>query len=236
MIEQVRLDIMRIVTGARRGTSHEALYAESGWNSLTQRRQTIKLINFDKIVCNDAPQYLINLLPQKIGDTRPESRIADNFRMIKSRTQVYKNSFIPSSINDWNNTKSKDRSRENWKNSLKYQPNYLFHYGDRALGVVHAQLRMKCSKLKAHLYSLHVTDSPACDCGYDREDANHFLLNCPLFANERDIMLNVITASYHGDVNCDLLLLGNHELSKETNEMVFKAVHMYIKETNHITI
>ena len=41
----------------------------------------------------------------------------------------------------------------------------------QVLGIRHAQLRMKCSRL--HLFSVHDVDSPACPCGHDCEDSNH---------------------------------------------------------------
>ena len=51
---------------------------------------------------------------------------------------------------------------------------------------------MKCSKLNFHLFSLHVVDSPACPRGHDCEDSNHYLLQCPLFYQARNRVINEI--------------------------------------------
>ena len=67
------------------------------------------------------------------------------------------------------------------ENLHKVKPNELYYYGNRSTNIKHAQLRMKCSRLNAHLYNLHVVDSPGCSCGHDIEDNNHYLLICPLY-------------------------------------------------------
>ena len=44
---------------------------------------------------------------------------------------------------------------------------------------------------KDHLFShIHVVESPACPCGYARENNKHFLLECNLYNNERTQMLD----------------------------------------------
>ena len=89
----------------------------------------------------------------------------------------------------------------------------LLYYGSRTNNYKHAQLRMKCSrpKLNFHLYSLHVLDSPACPCGHDREDSNHYLLHCPLYFQARITMLNKIRHLTRTHISCDLLLDMGHQ-------------------------
>ena len=72
---------------------------------------------------------------------------------------------------------------------MKFVPNVLFNYGERNINIICAQLRMKCSNLHKHLYDLHVVDSPACACGHNVEDVNHYLLVCPLYELCRDDMI-----------------------------------------------
>ena len=35
----------------------------------------------------------------------------------------------------------------------------------------------------------HVSESPACGCGFDNEDTEHYLLQCPLHLAPRQLML-----------------------------------------------
>ena len=57
--------------------------------------------------------------------------------------------------------------------------NPLFYKGSRLNNIKRVQLRMKCSKLNADLFLLHVVDSPECICGNDVENSD-FLLNAHL--------------------------------------------------------
>ena len=122
------------------------------------------------------PQYLQSLIPEKIGTKRPQSRNPDNFYSMRSRIETYRLSFIPSSVRLYNSLDIVDRSFE-YDNSLMKRPSpSLFYHGSRSSGIKHAQLRMKCSKLNFHLFSLHVADSPACPCGNDCEDSKPLLV------------------------------------------------------------
>ena len=168
------------MTGARRGTSHNLIYKETGWPKLSERRTATKLKNLIKIANNDTPHYLHNLLPPKIGD---------NYRLIKTRTETFRKSFIPSTVKLWNDLPLHERSHEHSVSMSKSHPNILFYEGPRDANVKHAQMRMQCSKLNGHLFQLHVTDSPECPCGYCIEDSKHFLLNCPLYNIPRQRMM-----------------------------------------------
>ena len=235
MLENFQLDIARTVTGARKGTSHEKLYMETNWPTLKERRNAIKLKNFMKIINNDTPNYLTALLPDTLGVTRPGSRNADHFKLVKTRTETYRNSFIPSSVKVWNQLDSKDRT-VNYVHSLcDTKTNPLFYEGSRDINVKHSQLRMECSKLNAHLFSLHVTDSPACNCGFNLEDCNHYLLACPLYTVERHIMLQTISNVIDvRTLTVNDLLLGIDKLTLEQNKLVFKAVHEFIRATSRL--
>ena len=100
--------------------------------------------------------------------------------------------------------------------------------------VKHAQLRMKCSKFNFDLFSLHVIDSPACPGGHIREDSNHYLLQCPLYFQARNKMLNDIRQLCTFHIPGALLLYGAVELDYATNCKLFDAVHDYIEETGRL--
>ena len=92
---------------------------------------------------------------------------------------------------------------------------------------------MKCSLLSGHLYDLHVIDSPACQCGVDFEDINHFF-NCPLFGAERtELLTNLLTLGIT-NVNLSLLLIGCDDYDEELNKNIFKFVHHFIDSTGRL--
>ncbi len=101
--------------------------------------------------------------------------------------------------------------------------------------IKHAQLRLKCSKLNSHLFDLHVMDSPACLCGHNVEDSVHFLLHCQLHANSRDKMLQTINdLLVDQNLNVNILLHGSEKLDFKINCDIFKAVHLFISESNRL--
>ena len=62
-IESIQYNAALAVTGAVRGTSSENLYQELGFESLQQRRWYRKLCCLFKIIKNQSPSYLFQLVP-----------------------------------------------------------------------------------------------------------------------------------------------------------------------------
>ena len=92
-------------------------------------------------------------------------------------------------------------------------------------------MRMLCSELNDHLFShIHVVESPECQCGHHRETNKHYLLECPLFMNERGEMLNNL-AQINFRPTVSNLLNGNHDLPVALNVQAFGFIHDYIKAT-----
>ena len=67
-LEQVQLNAARIVTGLPILSSLNSLYYVMGWDTLAERRTNKKLILTYKIIHNDAPSYLSDLLPIRINE------------------------------------------------------------------------------------------------------------------------------------------------------------------------
>ena len=93
--------------------------------------------------------------------------------------------------------------------------------------VIHAQLRMNCSNLNAHLHNLHVIDSPACVCSHSIEDTAHFFLYCPLYYTQRLALQNIV--SRYTEFKLETLLFGDTNIDNEDNITIILAVHDYIK-------
>ncbi|MCP3892815.1 MAG: hypothetical protein GY702_28655, partial [Desulfobulbaceae bacterium] len=182
------------------------------------------------------PTYLSSLLPQRIGDVRPTSRNKDNFFIMKTRTETYRSSFVPSSVRLWNSTNSNYRTLEHISKSMKKKSEYILTFGSRINNIKHAQLQLQCSKLNSHLFALHVMESPSCLCGNNLEDNVHFLLQCPLFHTCRAKMLQT-ARNVIGDqtlVNVEILLHSLKDVDYKINERIFEAVHQFISESNRL--
>ena len=233
-LENFQLDVARTVTGARKGTSHELLMGELGWPTLATRRKGAKIKQFLKIIDNQTPSYLKSLIPEKIGTNRPQSRNADNFHMFKARTETFKNSFIPSAVSIYNSLDVANRSFDYCRDLMSQTKNPLYYYGNRSCSIKHAQLRMQCSKLNYHLFKNHVLDSPVCSCGSECENVEHYFYKCPLYFEERRLMLTELRVICNIDLSSRLLLYGSDTFDYRTNCRIFDIVHKYISTTDRL--
>ena len=86
----------------RRDSSVSNMITSLGWESLEHRRKLNRLSLFDKIVNGkvaiNAEDYLVK------GDARTRSVNSNKYRQIQTKTAVYKHSFFPRTIPDWNKT------------------------------------------------------------------------------------------------------------------------------------
>ena len=107
MLEAVQLEAARVCTGALWNTSREKLLMELGWDRLHTRRKYFKLNTFYKIKHGLVPAYLQDFSLISTSESSPYNlRNPDRLRLPRARTNKYKNSFIPSVIESWNNLPS----------------------------------------------------------------------------------------------------------------------------------
>ena len=68
-LEKCQLRAARIVTGAKKGTSHDKLYTETQWPKLHERREKFKLCFMHKVANKSAPNYLVEILSNAVNVT-----------------------------------------------------------------------------------------------------------------------------------------------------------------------
>ena len=155
-------------------------------------------------------------------------------------------SFFPSTRIQWNNLDLHLRKSENLSifksNILKFirpSPNSVYNcHNPRGICLI-TRLRLGLSHLREHKFKHGFQDTlnPLCSCGNDVESAEHFLLHCPQFVNERRTLLSTL-----GNFNCSLLentskvltqilLFGNTSLSPSDNFKVLRATIDFILST-----
>lgn len=170
-------------------------------------------------------------------------RNANDLTTIVRRTELFSNSFIPSSITSWNNLSPEVKNLNTisqFKNALKrtiFKTNQIpkhFLLGNRFLSVMHARLRNGCSNLNNDLFMNHLQVFKHCSCGFHTEDTDHFLFQCPLYTNARIQMFRSLQ-QFH-PLNKNLLLFGSSNLNDNDNLIVFNAVQAYIKSSNRFSI
>ena len=231
-LEEIQLDALRTISGSVRGTSHVKLYQETGFVALKERRKRHKMLLFFKFVNNMLPEHINRKFPNLISETNPYHRRRPNDRNIPfSRTELYKNSFFPSTTSDWNNLPEYVQNYTSiglFKKFLARSdckvPPYFF-VGNRNEQILHCRLRLEMSNLNGDLVKRHLSEFPACRCSAPFENAKHYLLHCPLYSRIRNITVNLLPPCA---IDENILLRGEENFSLAFNTYIFLTVHEFI--------
>ena len=156
-LEAIHLEAARIITGATKLCSTEKLLSDLGWDSLQNRRNKHKLTILYKILNGLTPEYLQFILPPLVQNTTNYNlRNSNNLCSIHANTNLFYNSFFPSTIRAWNDL-SEDIKNSPSVTAFKYRlnrdthpPPKYFNAGTRMGQVLHARIRMDCSALNSH--------------------------------------------------------------------------------------
>ena len=109
-LEAVHNEAARIITGATKLCSISNPLSDLGWESLQARRTKHKLIIFYKIINGLTPEYLQSLIPPMVQNTTSYNlRNSSDLRNIQARTNIFYNSFLPSTIRACNELQKKPR-------------------------------------------------------------------------------------------------------------------------------
>ncbi len=241
VLNTIEKDALRLITGARRRCNVEALYNEVSWPSIEQRRENHKITTLGKLVIKRFPNYLWQDYPTFYSNVRTNRN--NTFAVPQSGHDYYDRSFVPSSINLWNNLPSVLRSINSYdalkarvKNRVtKIIPKH-YYWGNRKLSILHTKLRLGCSDLMYDKHIIGLTNNNLCTCG-EIEDANHYLLECGSNLVSKVKMLDNITALLEAnnltedDIDIRLLLYGSDNLNYEANTQLFSYVQTFIGES-----
>ena len=171
-LETIHNEAARIITGATKLCSISKLLTDLGLETLQERRLKHKLVILYKMLNGSAPEYLQRLTPPTVQDaTSRNLRNSNDLRNIRTNTNLFYDSFLPSTIRAWNelpdeikNAPSIASFKYRLNRNLSKPPKY-YNTGTRQGQILHARLRMECSSLNAHLYKKKIVPSPTCACG-----------------------------------------------------------------------
>ena len=228
---------MRIVTGLPSYTKLNYLYFETGIEKLSERRKRRKLQLIYKMHNNLTPTFLSSLLPSTVGDNdHYYFRNHQNYRIPYYRLSLTLSSFLPSSLQYWNNLDNSIKLSTTlniFKNAmnpnLESRPSY-FSFGDRKFNILHTKIRYQCSPLNYDLFRARLIDNPVCNCGHPCENAYHYFFECQQYADMRNILflyLYPLTV----EINLDLLLNGNEHLPGDSNRELFRHVQNFMRSS-----
>ena len=82
-----------------------------------------------------------------------------------------------------------------------------------------SQLRTGHCHLNEYLHRFNIIATPKCECGAEKKTVDHYLLNCEMYDEERDVLRG--KAGIQGMRTSTLL--GDNKLIKETVEYIEKT-------------
>ena len=240
-IESVQYNAALAITGAIRGTSRDKLYKELGLESLQSRRWMRRLCLFFKVLKNEQPNYLFDIIPK--NESTHNTRFHHNIPSLRVNRDFFKNSFFPSTIGEWNGLDMAVRSSASvsaFKSSLlkviRPLPNRLI-YVNNPIGLkLLTRLRLGLSHLREHKFKHNFLDSlnPLCTCGLEAETTTHFFLRCHHFSVLRLTLLDKIRhidnqiLNQTNDFITRVLLFGDNKYNSITNSDIIKISIEYI--------
>ena len=242
LLDNIQIEALHIVSGAKKKTSHDLLKKEANWPDLSVRRRFHQIMFLHKVIHNQYPTYLYNSLPPMQDPTNRSER-KYKFNTPGYLHAFYRDSVIPSTISNWNNLPNHIRTikkLDTFKFMLKKEylepPNPLYHYGYRFSQMSHTRIRVKFSNLNFHLFNHKLATSPNCNHCNLPETPNHYFFICAQYLQERNEMLEKIDRilrDHHinNKITLDLILHGSKKLSHTWNTRIFDAVHSFIKKS-----
>ena len=151
-----------------------------------------------KIVEEEVPNYLINLIPKIQQATRTRINRMPTFHC---RTDCFNNSFFPSILNDWyklDETIRNSGSISVFKSRLllfiRPLESNVYNIFDPIGLTFLTRLRLGFSHLNEHRFRHNFQDcvNPLCSGSLEIEDTSHYLLHCQHFSLYRIDLMNSV--------------------------------------------
>ena len=246
-LESVQYKAALAITGAIQGASREKIYLELGLESFKNRRWYKRLCCMFKIMNEEAPKYLTNLIPQ--GQQTIVTRNS-NIPTFYCRTDCFKYSFFPSTLKDWVNLDASIRNSESiaiFKSRLlslirPSQSNVCNIFDPIGLKLL-TRLRLGFSHLNEHKFRHNFQDclNPLCLCSLEIKDTIHYLLHCQHFLEHRINLINSVRSvsenfeSFSDNDKRDILLYGDPWFDTNKNKLILESTITYIKNTDRFS-
>ena len=202
-----------------------------------------------KLINNKSLKYLFNNIPTFRSSYR--TRNIDSIPQFNVTLPFFRNSYFPSIVTQRNNLDKSIKNSESFsifkKNILQFRrasPNNIFN-SHNPMGVkLLTKLRLGLSHLHDHKFKHSFQDSlnPICNCGTDVETTTHCLLHCPLFSDERLILINNIRNIDNNILNLndsrfsEVLLFGNSSFSNTKNTSILNTTIEYIVSSKRFEV
>ena len=246
-LEQLQYKAGKLVTGALHLTSSDKLNTELGWESIKTRIDFLGLSLFFKLAMHETRPLVRTFLTEQ--NFRKGSRQFGQFVKYPNYGATFSNSYFPYFSKKYNNLprsiKNSDFPEFKEKLKLTMKPKKFKHYsyGSKLGNKLLTRLRLGRTFLNSHGYVIGKVTSPACQCHYNNETVQHYLLDCFLYTNERQLLfsqVNQLVTNFNTMPKykkLDMLLFGIPDNDQYyINKDVAKFVQSFILQTKRFQI
>ena len=159
-----------------------------------------------KVLSTKLPAYLYELIPPTINAHRSPGCC----RALYCRTDLFRNSFLPFSINEWNkldpdirNLDSHEMFRKKLLNFIRPSEKSIFNIYDPQGSKLLNRLRLGFSHLREHKFRHNFADTvnPLCSCALETESTDHFFLCCQNYVSFRTVLMNELSSINSGIIS-----------------------------------
>ena len=173
--------------------------------------------------------------------------IRTTFHAIMCKSNRYKNNFFPNAVASWDlfmeifNYKVVPSIGvlKNDTSLIRPIAKSVFRIHDPAGLPYIFQLRVGLSPLKGHKWCHNFIDTPSgvCHCNQGIEDTSHFLLSCPFYVIQREILVSSVNEillkanKNHFESRLQLYLYGDPSMNNSDNKNIILSTIKFIKET-----
>ena len=234
-LENIQRSAIRVICGAKVGTSHLPLYNEVRLDRLAERRNCAILIKFWEIQKCTQELRLNRQMLTTVAERNPLARRRmEDFSLIKCNTSQYQRSFLPSAVRLWNSLQLDTRasqSRQELKAKLQPRRTPMFAASievTRWSSILLSRLRCGNPDLNHNLFSRLMKDDPSCACGAPQETIKHYLFDCSLYSEARSKIINSHNYLYF---NINTIMHGCELLTGADDDDFQTAVQNFIIDT-----
>ena len=190
------------------------------------------------------PEYLFNMMSQ--SNQRYNTRSSEDFTTFYCRTDVFKYSYFPYTILEWNKLDIQIRGSESFlsfKNSLLKigQPTAkpTYNIQNPISWKFLTRLRLELSHLNKHKFKHNFQDcvNTLCSCSLKIEPLSHFFLHCNHFTNIRANLLDDLQSvdikflSFSDNDLGDLFLYGSPNFNLNQNNKILSSSISFITKS-----
>ena len=184
---------------------------------------------------------MINLIPKCEAAIRT---INKNFPTYSCRTNCFKYSFFPSTLNEWfrldiniRNSESISLLKSRLLSFIRPNQSNIFNISDPTDLKLLTHLHLGLSHLHEHKFRHNFQDclNPLCSCSFEIEDTTRYLLYCEHFSNHRNDLMNSVKSiipsfeTFTDNNRIDILLYGDSRFDENKNKIILEATINYLK-------